>query len=93
MPVLIPANALFILDKLTKICSFELIPTHLIYIHFTEEVGVPKNARFEELGFEHHLFMENFGTLGFVFAMMPFLYFFQFLVSLCSGCKCCRNLS
>ena len=91
--VRIPANTQVILEKLTRICAFEVIPTDQIYINFSTVQGRPINTRFEDLGFEHHLFMENFGTLGFIFAIMPLFYLLHFCTKFFRSCKYCRRLS
>ena len=37
--------------------------------------------------------MENFGTLGFIFAIMPLFYVFHYSTKFCRSIRCCRRLS
>lgn len=57
-----------------KIAAFEIIPTDKIYVHLSDVKGIPFSDTFEELGFEHHLILDNFGTLGMISALIPFAY-------------------
>ena len=65
-------------EQLMKIAAIEVIPTDLIYAYFSEVEGIPFSSTFEELGFEHHLVLNNFGTLGFILAIMPLAYVLNF---------------
>ena len=74
-----------------QIAAFETIPTEEIYEKWTDVVGQPINDNFEAIGFEHHLLLDNFGTLGVIFACFPFLYAVYFCISPCKGIYCCRK--
>ena len=80
--VQIPANTYLLFEQLMMIAAFEVIPTDAIYERLSSVEGNPISSAFEQLGFEHHLIMNNFGTLGFTFAFLPILYAFHGLVSL-----------
>ena len=81
-------------EQLMKIAAFEMIPTDIIYAYISETEGEPLSPTFEELGFDHHLIMENFGTLGFIAALIPFLYLLNSCVekNRCDK-KCCRKFT
>ena len=89
----IPDNANFIFSSLMSIAAFELIPTDDIYIHFGSDPdgGEPVSKVFEDIGFEHHLLMNNFGTLGFFLALYPFIYLTYYIVVQFQGVRCCRR--
>lgn len=75
-----------------SIAAFEAIPTDLIYSFWSDVVGMPRAKRFEDLGFEHHLLLDNFGTLGFIIACLPFIYFFEWILrTCCLGYKWCKK--
>jgi len=78
---------------LMQIAAMEAIPTDLIYEQFSQIEGIPMNDKFEEIGFEHHLVLNNFGTLGFVLAILPFLYVLHACTNIFQGIKCCRKFS
>ena len=81
--VSIPQNADILFQALFKIASFELVPTDMIYeevFNSDPEGGIPVSPIFENIGLEHHLLMNNFGTLGFFFALYPFFYLTYFVV-------------
>ena len=61
-------------EQLMLIASLEVIPTDTIYDKFSEVEGSPRTSSFEQIGLEHHLVMNNFGTLGFILLLMPFFY-------------------
>ena len=91
----IPSNAMIFFGWLLQIASMEALPTDWIYSFFSKIPGEPISPIFEDMGFEHHLMLNNYGTLGFVFAMMPLLYFVHAVASF-SQYQCCakfrRNL-
>ena len=91
--ITIPENAMIFFGWLMQIAAMEAIPTDLIYESVSEIEGEPLNEKFEEIGFEHHLVLNNFGTLGFVLSSLPFLYLLQAITSICQGIKCCRKFS
>ena len=72
--VSIPANAYMFFQQLMRIAAIELAPTDEIYSHFSDLKGIPASDTFEEIGFEHHLLMNNFGTMGLIFVILPLLY-------------------
>ena len=76
-----------------NIAAVELIPTETIYAYFSDTVGQPLSSSFEEVGFEHHLIMDNFGTLGFLFALLPFAYTFWIIIQLFVRAECCAKIS
>lgn len=80
--VQIPANTYLFFEQLMMIAAFDLIPTDSIYERLSPSAGDAISSAFEQLGFEHHLIMNNFGTLGLTFAFLPILYAFYMLVSL-----------
>ena len=70
--VSIPQNADLLFQALFKIAAFELVPTDTIYEELFDSdplSGTPVSPIFENIGFEHHLVMNNFGTLGFFLAL------------------------
>lgn len=73
---------------LIKIAAMEALPTDWIYSHVTDIEGLPLTPAFEELGLEHHLILNNFGTLGFSIAILPLIYLGIFLASFCNCCDC-----
>lgn len=92
--VQIPESTKIIFSALMAIAAFELIPTDLIYqyaFNSDPDEGVPVNQDFADLGFDHHLMMQNFGTLGFFFVLLIPLYLFDYLLGKCKGIKCCRK--
>ena len=79
----IPKNADMLFQALFKIASFELVPTDMIYewaFSSDPEGGSPVSPIFENIGLEHHLLMNNFGTLGFFASLYPFFYLAYFVV-------------
>ena len=57
------------------------------------EGGKPINANFETLGFEHHLLFNNFGTLGFILALLPLFYLLFYMIDPCCGeYRLCRRM-
>ena len=70
----IPQNAAGIFEFIMSIAAFEAIPTDDIYAQISTVEGVPRTGMFETIGLEHHLFLNNFGTLGFVICSLPFIY-------------------
>ena len=80
-------------EQLMLIASLEVIPTDTIYDKFSEVEGSPRTSSFEQIGLEHHLVMNNFGTLGFILLLMPFFYVLQILSSGCGRLCCCKKLS
>lgn len=88
----IPTNAETIFDFIMSIAAFEAIPTDDIYAKVSSVEPEALSSRFETVGLEHFLLLNNFGTLGFVIAMMPFLYAGHWLIiSRLRGIKCCRK--
>ena len=57
-----------------QIAACEFIPTEMIYSLISSIVGQPPNLSFAQVGFEHHLVMNNFGTLGFILGLLPLFY-------------------
>lgn len=78
---------MIVFDKLMAIASFEALPTDMIYGWFSDVEGEPKNDQFEKVGFEHHLILNNFGTLGFIIACLPMVYLIYALLTYCRGFK------
>ena len=69
----IPTNAEVIFNAIMLVAAFESIPTDDIYASFfTVDEGRPLNSNFETLGFEHHLLLNNFGSLGFILVFIIF---------------------
>ena len=66
-----------------EIASLEALPTEWIYGFFSQVGGRPLSPIFKDMGLEHHLILNNYGTLGFIFAMMPFLYLLAFIAGKC----------
>ena len=91
--VRIPQNGYILFQQLMMIAAVELIPTELIYSKVSSVEPQPLSTTFEELGFQHHLVLDNFGTLGFMFATLPLVYTFE-LVSRCFiRSKRCKRFS
>ena len=90
-----PANARVIFNALMSLAAFEAIPTELIYeLLFYQGEAYPINQNFEVIGFEHHLFLNNFGSIGFVCAIYSLLYILYTVTKNCCEClKCCRRLN
>ena len=74
-----------------QVAAFEMIPTDSIYEKFSDEEGKPINDNFEAIGFEHHLLLNNFGTLGVFFASLPLIYAVYYCIKPCQGIYCCRK--
>ena len=75
------------------IASVDLIPTEIIYGFVSDTKGEPLSLAFEEIGLEHHLILNNFGTLGFIFALLPFAYLLHLITKICNGVFCCQKFS
>ena len=71
----------------------EALPTDWMYSFLSDIEGKPLSPVFEELGFEHHMMLNNYGTLGFVFLSMPLAYIIHCFSSSCSNIKCCIRFS
>ena len=80
-----PTNTEIIFSALMSVAAFEAIPTETIYFELFDsdpDAGNPLTPVFEAIGFEHHLLLNNFGTLGVsFFAIMPFFYFLYLIVA------------
>ena len=77
------------------IAAFELIPTDIIYEKLFDsdpDDGQPIDMNFSDLGFEHHLLMQNFGTLGFFSAMLIPVYMISFVIRCFRKYKCCGRM-
>ena len=77
------------------IAAFELIPTDIIYeklFNSDPDGGNPIDTNFADLGFEHHLLMQNFGSLGFFCAMLVPVYLISFLIKCFRKYKCCGRM-
>ena len=75
------------------VAAFESIPTDDIYASlFTVDEGRPINSNFETLGFEHHILLNNFGSLGFivVFIILP-SYPLYYIMKQFHWVRCCRK--
>ena len=76
--ITLPKNVGVIFTGLMWLAAAEVIPTDPIYDYFFnagEIEGKSINPNFAEIGLEHHLFLSNYGTLGFVaIFIMPLLY-------------------
>ena len=92
--VQIPENANMFFKTLMSIAAFEIIPTEILYSRFSNVEGIPLSEEFEELGFEHHLILDNFGTLGVVFVSLPIAYMLNgiFTPYRKSFCDCFKRL-
>lgn len=92
----LPKNVSIIFTGLVWIAAAELIPTDYIYLEwFKADIeGNPIETNFEDLGFEHHLLLNNFGTLGFfLLFILPVLYIVHWITDIFQGNKCCRRIS
>ena len=72
-----------------------MVPTDYIYEQMADiEEAIPINSTFEELGFEHHLILNNFGTLGFLLSLLPLAYAMFWLLGGCrrNSCKCYKRI-
>ena len=76
----IPTSSSFVFNALMFISAFEIFPTDAIYAKWSDVEGRPMNLNFERIGFEHHLLLNNFGSLGFtlivIFPILYIVYFF-----------------
>ena len=80
----LPTNTEIIFSALMSVAAFEAIPTETIYFELFNsdpDAGNPLKPVFEAIGFEHHLLLNNFGTLGIsFFAIMPLFYMIYFII-------------
>ena len=76
-----------------KIAAFELLPTDYIYgnVLGIEIEGKPINSIFEDSGFEHHLMINNLGTLGVAIAIIPLQILIYYCIAPCNNFKCCKK--
>ena len=76
-----------------QIAAFDAIPTDDIYdkIANAENFGDPINSNFETVGLEQLLLLPNFGSLGVVILVYPFLYITYYMLGFCDACKSCRK--
>ena len=91
----IPQSTNKIFQKLLWIAAVEMVPTDYIYEQMADiEEAIPINSTFEELGFEHHLILNNFGTLGFLLSLLPLAYAMFWLLGGCrrNSCKCYKRI-
>lgn len=89
----IPQNAMIFFGWLMNIAAMEALPTDTIYDYVSKVEPMPIKQAFEDLGMEHHLLLNNYGTLGFVIAMIPLIYLIHWLIHKIQGVKCCRKFS
>mmetsp|Transcript_13181 Transcript_13181/g.17922 ORF Transcript_13181/g.17922 Transcript_13181/m.17922 type:complete len:291 (+) Transcript_13181:2003-2875(+) len=87
----IPNNAMIFFGWLMRIAAMEALPVDAIYESISQVEPRPLTPTFEEIGFDHHLILNNFGTLGFAFALLPFLYLVHAFAQQCNGVRCCRR--
>ena len=90
----IPKSVGVVFNGLMWLAAAEVIPTDIIYEEWFQATveGIPINPNFAEIGLEHHLFLANFGTLGFLFLfVVPLVYLAHWIMDKCQGVKCCRN--
>ena len=76
-----------------SIAAFELLPADAIYEGLFD-MQVPAEAlndRYEALGLEHWLLMNNLGTFGCILLFSPFLYVGYYVIACCKGFKICRR--
>ena len=73
------------------IAAFEFLPVDEIYGDLFEIEGKSFSGKFEELGMDHHLTMNNLGTLGFVMVLLIPLCFIHKIISYCKAIRCCRK--
>ena len=66
-----------------QVAAMEALPTDWIYSFIMKVEGKPVSEEFAALGIDHHLILNNFGTLGFVFGILPFVYITIGLASYC----------
>lgn len=88
-----PTNASMIFNFLMQIAAFELLPTDVFYSYFFGEdiEAEALNERFELIGLEHWLLMNNLGTFGFILLASSFVYAFYYVILACKCYKCCRR--
>ena len=75
------------------IAAFEFLPMDDIYRVLFNIEGQSFSSKFEELGMDHHLTMNNLGTLGFIMAMLIPLCFIHKIISYCQVIRCCRRVA
>ena len=74
-----PGNVRTVFNALMTIAAFDAIPTEDLYEeYFYDGEAFPINENFEKSGFEHHLLLNNFGSLGIV-CVGYFLYLIWFI--------------
>ena len=84
-----------IFNALMTIAAFELVPTDTIYhkaFQSDPDTGRPINSHFADLGFDHHLLMQNFGTLGFFTALLIPIYMINAIIGLFGRYACCNRV-
>ena len=86
----LPQNASVIFGWLMQVAAMEALPTDWIYSFIMDVEGKPVSDAFASLGIDHHLILNNFGTMGIVFAILPLVYL---TIGIASYCKvaCCRK--
>lgn len=90
----LPENVKIVFRALMTIAAFEFLPTedwYFSWFNSDPENGNPFSEKFEDLGMEHHLTMNNFGTLGFFVGLLFPLIMLYELINLFQGIKCCRK--
>lgn len=80
-------------EALMTIAAFEILPMEAFYeiVLGDAAIGKPFSDKFEALGMEHHLIMNNLGTLGVVIVVILVLHFVQKFINWFQGIKCCRK--
>lgn len=88
-----PGNVRTVFNALMTIAAFDAIPTEDLYEeYFYDGEAFPINENFERSGFEHHLLLNNFGSLGIVCVGYFFLIIGNYIASRCCyRVKCCRK--
>ena len=75
------------------IAAFEFLDTDSYYEYLFDsdpDAGTSFSDKFEELGMEHHLTMNNLGTLGFITALLLPLHILTTCMGYCRCSKFCR---
>ena len=78
-----PKNVSIAFGFLMQIAAFELLPAETIYnALFNADIEAEAlNERYEELGLEHWLILNNMGTFGLILLLSSLLYLIYYLIA------------
>ena len=79
----LPESVGVVFQALMWVAAAEVIPTDPIYTNLFDATveGIPLSPNFADIGLEHHLFLSNFGTLGFLLIfIVPLVYIVHWIM-------------